>query len=276
MLILEVGAAAKPHDALLLNGLDRDLIQSPMMFRVEWSSPEELASGLEEDRYDLVRMDSSVWAEYSGTYDVLRTGGVFSRSDGPFLIGRPGIDPDRIEGRSMTHNGHNTIYQRAISLLLGTCPNINIFHESDLLQAVARGEVDLALIGRRPVEEIRATGAEILMDIGLKWAEETQTPLPLEVFAVRRDLGPDMSKSIDNALKESLGLALSGPEEAVEQARDRIPGLAPEDFQRSPTKVTDELFMDFGAVGLRALELLHMGLNRTNMIESPQLPIAAY
>ena len=95
------------------------------------------------------------------------------------------------------------------------------------------------------------------MDLGEWWAERTGgLPLPLGGNIIRRDLGPEMMRKVSKMLHDSIAYALSHRKEAVEYALQFGRGL---DRARTDTFVgmyVNDLTLDYGDRGRRAVELL--------------------
>ena len=100
------------------------------------------------------------------------------------------------------------------------------------------------------------------MDLGEWWFERTGgLPLPLGGNIIRRDLGPEIMKTVSKMLRQS-AYALKHREAGVEYARQFGRGLDRKDTDTVGMAVND-LTLDYGTRGRAALRtLLHRGLRQ--------------
>ena len=61
-------------------------------------------------------------------------------------------------------------------------------------------------------------GFHTVVDLGAWWLERTNTPLPLGVNAIRRDLGDDLSAKMSRVMRRSIEYALTHRADALAHA----------------------------------------------------------
>ena len=93
-------------------------------------------------------------------------------------------------------------------------------------QAVPDGKVDAGLLIHEGQLTYQAEGLHKIVDLGEWWFERTGgLPLPLGGNVIRRDLGPEMMRTVSKMLHDSIAHALSHRAAAVEYAQQFGRGL---------------------------------------------------
>ena len=125
-----------------------------------------------------------------------------------------------------------------------------------ILDEVADGRAEAGLLIHEGQLTYRDRGLVKLVDLGEWWQEETGLPLPLGANAARRDLGPDVLRRLSDVLRDSIAAALANREEALAYALGFGRGLDPGLADRFVGMYVNELTLDYGAEGRRAVEEL--------------------
>jgi len=99
-------------------------------------------------------------------------------------------------------------------------------------------------------------GLHKVLDLGEWWHQRHGLPLPMGGNAIKRELGPQLTKEVSNLLRESIRYSLSHREDALQYAlqfaRDMDPALA----DRFVGMWVNELTLDYTDRGREAVRLL--------------------
>jgi 1,4-dihydroxy-6-naphthoate synthase len=143
----------------------------------------------------------------------------------------------------------------------------------DIMHSVENGIVDAGLIIHEGQLTYKDSGFELIEDLGIWWQKETDTPLPLGVNSIKRDLGDELMQKMSRVMRRSISYGLEHREEALEYALE---------FARDmPTKTADTFVgmyvnnytLDLGPRGKAGIEkLLTEGANR-KLIPPVQHPV---
>jgi 1,4-dihydroxy-6-naphthoate synthase len=99
-----------------------------------------------------------------------------------------------------------------------------------------------------------------VLDLGAWWKEATGLPLPLGGNAVRRDLGEDLMRRLTGLVRETVRYSLAHRQEALGYAMGFARGMDPGVADRFVGMWVNEMTVDCGAQGRRAVqELLDRG-----------------
>src|SRR5439155_8746882 len=103
----------------------------------------------------------------------------------------------------------------------------------------------------------RDEGLVKVLDFGELWLERDGLPVPLGLDVVRRDLGPDLMRAVSAGFRASIQAAIDHEDDAIRYALGLGRGL---DTKRGQTFVhmyVNELTLDLGERGRRALAELY-------------------
>ena len=98
-------------------------------------------------------------------------------------------------------------------------------------------------------------GANLVLDLGVWWNNETGLPLPLGGNVVRRDLGDELCNQISNDIKSSIQYAISNPEAALEFSRQWGRGIDEATNEEFVTMYVNDRTIDYGEEGREAVRL---------------------
>jgi 1,4-dihydroxy-6-naphthoate synthase len=145
-----------------------------------------------------------------------------------------------------------------------------VVHPFDqILDVVARGEVDAGLIIHEGQLTYGDQGLQLVVDLGHWWHEQTGLPLPLGGNAIRKDLGRPAMEEVTALLQESIRYALDHREEALNYAlrfgRDLDRGQA----DAFVGMYVNDWTLDFGERGREAVATLLRKGHEAGIIPRP-------
>ncbi len=202
------------------------------------------------------------YAHLSDTYAILPHGASMGdREYGPRLVARsPKPDDVRaaIAGMRIAVPGELTTAFLVLRMIQPDFEPVVVPFDQ-IEDVVARGEFDAGLLIHEGQLTYQDRGLELWLDQGAWWFEETGgLPLPLGCNVVRRDLGEELIRSVSRDLRASITFGLANRDEALTYAMQFSRGL---DDAKADTFVgmyVNDLTVDYGERGRRALsELLN-------------------
>ena len=124
-------------------------------------------------------------------------------------------------------------------------------------QAVHAGEVAAGVLIHEGQLTYAGEGLRKIVDLGEWWAERTRgLPLPLGGNIIRRDLGAAHIAKISRLLRASIAYGLSHRREALDHALQYGRGLDRSKADRFVGMYVNDLTLDYGDRGRRAVQLL--------------------
>jgi len=254
---LTLGISPCPNDTFIFDALVNGRVDTgPLRFEVVLEDVETLNQWALAGRLDVSKISYGVLPLVAGAYRLLDAGGALGRGVGPLLVARPGAGPFRPASMRVAIPGEQTTANLLFSLAFPGARHRSFLLFSRIEEAVLRGDVDAGVIIHESRFTYAARGLAQLLDLGEYWERQTGAPIPLGGIVVRRDLGVELARDLDQLVRQSL-----------ERARAGLPRLS--DYVRSHAQEMDEAVMrqhidlyvnDFslalGEAGRRAVETL--------------------
>lgn len=188
-------------------------------------------------------------------YALLPHGASMGEGYGPRLVARVPLEPDQLAGRKVAVPGKLTSAYLALKLFQ---PNIRtvVVDFDRIIGYVAEGEADVGLLIHEGQLTYRDEGLYLVADLGEWWAGETGgLPLPLGGNAIRRDLGPDLIRSVSGYLRQSIAYALDHRGAALTHARSYGRGLDERQTDEFVGMYVNRRTLDYGPDGRESVQL---------------------
>jgi 1,4-dihydroxy-6-naphthoate synthase len=115
----------------------------------------------------------------------------------------------------------------------------------DLIEdAVLSGQVDCGVL----IHEGRFTyadkGLACLADLGEVWEARMKCPIPLGAIAIRRSLGPEVARKVNEEIRASLRHAWACPQDCADFVRQHAQEMSPEVQQQHVDLYVNDYSMD--------------------------------
>lgn len=211
---------------------------------------------LERGDLEITAVSAHAYAALGERYAVLSCGASMGFGYGPIVVAREERTLDSLGGERVATPGALTT---AALLLRSECPEcIPVEVAFDRIPgAVARGEVEAGVIIHESQLTYGEEGLVKVLDFGELWRERDGLPLPLGLDVVRRDLGPDLMRAVSAGFRASIQAAHDHEDEALRYALAFGRGLDLEKGRRFVRMYVNDLTLDMGESGRRALEALY-------------------
>ena len=268
---VEIKLAHSPDsdDAFMFYALATHKLATPgMKFTHVLSDIQSLNETALEETYDVTAISFAAYPSLRDKYILLDCGASFGEGYGPMVVAPHPVKPAEIAGKRIAVPGLKTTAYLTLKLLEPNFePVVTAFDK--ILDAVRDGVVDAGLLIHEGQLLFSQLGLHRVIDLGVWWQEQTGLPLPLGGNAVRRALGPELSRQIARTIRHSVEYALEHRQEAMNYAlqfaRDMDADLADKFVGMYVNKWT----LGYGEVGRRAVcELIERG-TRAGLLPGP-------
>lgn len=207
-----------------------------------------------EGRYEVTAVSFHAYAHLVDRYALLPHGASMGDRYGPILVARRPLTGKSLKGVKVGVPGRLTSAFLTLQLYDPSF-DFEILPFDRIQQAVADGAVDAGLLIHEGQLTYQADGLQKVVDLGEWWFERTRgLPLPLGGNVIRRDLGPDVIRTVSRMLHDSIAHALSHRAAAVEYAQQFGRGLDARDTDTFVGMYVNQLTLDYGTRGRQALE----------------------
>jgi 1,4-dihydroxy-6-naphthoate synthase len=222
---------------------------------------------LERADLEITAVSAHAYAFLGDRYAVLACGASMGLGYGPIVVARERRSLDSLAGARVAIPGPLTT---ATLLLRIECPSaVPVDVRFDRIPAaVAAGEVDAGVIIHESQLTYEEEGLVKVLDFGELWRSRDRLPVPLGLDVVRRDLGPELMRAVSIGFRASIQAALDSEDEAIRYALRFGRGL---DVAKGRTFVhmyVNELTLDLGEIGARALDQLYSRAVAAGIIEA--------
>jgi 1,4-dihydroxy-6-naphthoate synthase len=264
--LVRVGHSPDPDDAFMFHALANDKIDTgDYEFRHELVDIETLNRRAFQADLELTAVSIHAYAFLRDKYVLCSCGASMGDGYGPMVVSREPIALDQLKGASVAVPGKLTSAYLALRMCLDAdFPSVEVPFDQ-IIPAVVAGEyggqrIDAGLIIHEGQLTYSDQDLKLIVDLGRWWQDRTGLPLPLGANAIRKDLGNEVIRDIQQLLKESIEYGLNHREEAMCYATQYGRDL---DFRRADQFVgmyVNEWTRDFGPRGRQAVaEFLAQG-----------------
>jgi len=271
MRLIRLAHSPDSDDAFMFYALAHELIDTgDYRFEHILSDIETLNRRAFEGLYEVTAVSIHAYAHLDDRYALLASGASMGDGYGPLLVGRKPFGPDEIDKMTVAVPGELTSAALVLKMWRpGLKTRVMAFDE--IGAAVVSGEVDAGVIIHEGQLTWQDDGLAKIVDFGEWWAEENQgLPLPLGGNVVRRDLGDTVIAEVSDLLRVSIEYSLSHREKALDYALEYGRGLAREKADRFVGMYVNELTVDYGERGRKALRVFLERAHAEKMI--PHMP----
>jgi len=254
MTLIRVAHSPDSDDAFMFYALAKNLVDTgDLRFEHVLSDIESLNREAYEGTYEVTAVSIHAYAHLDDRYALLGSGASMGDGYGPVLVARKPVAPEDLRSLTVAVPGRLTSASLALKMWN---PGLQTVVRSfdDIMPAVSSGDVDAGVVIHEGQLTWQDEGLHQIVDLGAWWAEENDgLPLPLGGNVIRRDLGDEMCLRVAGLLKASIEYSLEHREEALDYALDYGRGLDREKADRFVGMYVNDLTVDYGERGQRAV-----------------------
>jgi 1,4-dihydroxy-6-naphthoate synthase len=217
---LSLGYSPCPNDTFIFEALVHGRVDAGGIHFVERLEDVETLNQLARaGELDVTKVSYGALPSLLDEYVLLRSGGALGRGCGPLLVSRREMSAEELRSARIAIPGQATTANLLLRLFAPEAkPGVERVY-SEIMPAVAAGEVDAGLI----IHESRFTypdhGLVKVVDLGEWWEQTTGLPIPLGGIVARRSLGRVQHRMIESAIRASVEHAFAHPADAADYIR---------------------------------------------------------
>jgi len=208
-----------------------------------------------DGRYEVTAVSFHAYAHLTDKYLLLSHGASMGDKYGPVVVTRAD-GPRTLDGVLVAVPGLLTTACLTMKLYAPDV-QVKVMPFDEIQQAVHDGKVEAGLLIHEGQLTYEGEGLRKIVDLGEWWAEMTGgLPLPLGGNVIRRDLGMENVAKISRMLHDSIAYALNNREKALDYALTYGRGLDRKKADQFVGMYVNELTLDYGDRGRRAVQRL--------------------
>lgn len=266
---LTIGFSPCPNDTYIFHALACGLLDLPFRPRVVLEDVEKLNQKVREGCLDVSKISAHAALHIMDNYRLLRSGGAIGRGCGPLLAARTTMAIEELRDAVIAVPGKLTtahLLLRLHGVHRGPCIPMQF---DRIMPAIASGEVDAGVIIHEGRFTYHSYGLRLLLDLGQWWEQETGLPLPLGAIAVRRDLGSQIARVMEEKIRESIVHARMNPAAAWTYISRHAQEMEPDVIRRHIDTFVNDFSIDSGKEGELALITLLKAACRLENVPFP-------
>jgi 1,4-dihydroxy-6-naphthoate synthase len=273
--IITLGHTPDADDAFMFYALASGKLESIFVIKHIIQDIETLNRRALKHELDVTAVSAHAYA-YLKDYVILKSGGSFGLNYGPIVITRKENttmmmkkSPAQLENATIAIPGELTSANLLLKLAVGKFKEKVVPFER-IPDAVARGNVDAGLvIHEAQIAYDKAKFASAL-DLGRWWSDNTSNlPVPLGInVASTRTMSIDKIKEFSNLFTKSIKYGLDNIDAALDYAMQFSRGQPKETVRKFVKMYVNNLTLDMGDEGKKALERMFEMAKAQKMLES--------
>ncbi len=255
---MEIKVAHSPDsdDAFMFYALANDKIDTgELKFSHVLRDIESLNRAAFNLEYDVTAISFHAYAYLADKYALLPSGASMGDNYGPMVIARKPFTKEELKNQKIAIPGTMTTAYLALKLYTPEF-EYEVVPFDQIIEQVSSGKFEAGLIIHEGQLTYERSGLHKIVDLGEWWFERTGLPLPLGGNVIRRDLEPGLRKRVSDLLKASIQYSLDHRKEALDYALQFARDLDASLADKFVGMYVNELTLDYGEAGRKAVELL--------------------
>lgn len=217
--LIRVGHSPDPDDAFMFHALANGKIDTGRYhFTHDLQDIQTLNDRARRRELEVSAISIAAYPYVCNGYAMLNCGSSMGDGYGPMVVARGPMTIEQAGRARLAVPGELTTAFLALRLCLGTELDYEVVMFDEIIPRVVSGEFDAGLIIHEGQLTYAQAGLQLVVDLGVWWAEQTGFPLPLGGNVIRRDLGDEVTAEVAVLLKQSIEYALNHRDEAVDYA----------------------------------------------------------
>jgi 1,4-dihydroxy-6-naphthoate synthase len=215
---------------------------------------QELNQAAKQGLYEMSALSFAAYPAVADKYALMPCGACMGFKHGPMLLSRQKLSLGDIDRVTVAIPGRLTTAFLVLQMISPGVRTIDLPFDQ-IVAAVKGGEVEAGLIIHEAQLNYERTGLNKVVDLGEWWFEQTGLPLPLGGNVIRKNLGQDIM-AMTKLFQDSIRYAIANRTEAANFATRYARGLSVEEATRFIGLYVNELTIEYGETGKRALREL--------------------
>src|SRR5688572_9932231 len=215
--------------------------------------------------YEVSAVSFHAYAYLADKYALLSCGASMGDNYGPVVVAGKPMQPKSLAGRTIAIPGTLTTAFLALRLYE---PRVKyeVVPFDRIIEEVQKGKYEAGLLIHEGQLTYREMGLHKVVDLGEWWQDRCNLPLPLGGNVIKRSLGPRLMEQVSNDIRRSIKYGLDHREEAIDYAIQFSRGLDLQKADRFIGMYVNELTLDYGEDGRKAVRLLLSEAHQKNII----------
>jgi 1,4-dihydroxy-6-naphthoate synthase len=232
---------------------------------------QELNEAAKKATYEMSALSFAAYPSVADKYMLMPCGACMGIKQGPMLLAKRKLAVKDLGKTRIAIPGSLTTAYLVLKMIAPGAKTIEIPFDK-ITDAILRDEVDAGLIIHEAQMTYEKKGLNKIVDFGEWWFEETGLPLPLGGNVIRKDLELPIAIELVDLFQRSIKYALANRSEAAAYAIRYARGLPIDQATQFIGKYVNDLTVDYGEVGKKALIELFKRAYQAGALDHPVRP----
>ncbi len=254
--VITVAHSPDSDDAFMFYGLATNKLETNgLKFEHTLKDIQTLNEDAKKGVFDVSAISFHAYAYVADKYALLPHGASIGDKYGPILVSKEPRKPEEISKMKIAVPGEMTSAFLALRIYNQDF-EYTVVPFDKIIDEVKKGKVDAGLLIHEGQLFYKQVGLDKVIDLGEWWFDKTGLPLPMGGNVIKRELGADLMREVSKHLHRSIKYSLDHREDALAYAMQFARDMQPELADRFVAMWVNELTLDYGERGRRAVRLL--------------------
>ncbi|MBW1940872.1 MAG: 1,4-dihydroxy-6-naphthoate synthase [Deltaproteobacteria bacterium] len=279
---LTLGYSTCPNDTFIFYALAHNLIDCGRLeFKTELKDIETLNQYAKKGIFDISKLSFAAMGHLQKTYGLLRSGAALGRGCGPLVVAKPGYEltTGDLESKKAAIPGMWTTAAMLLGLHLSDIsadkPKLFPMSFDQIMPAVSKGEFEFGVIIHEGRFTYQKYGLVSLVDLGQWWEEKTSLPIPLGGIAIRRDISPEIARTVESVINASVTYAFNNKQAADGYIKKYAQEMDPSVIRQHIDLYVNEFTIALGREGEEAIKTFFAMAKNCKLIPESNTPLFA-
>ncbi len=253
---ITVAHSPDSDDAFMFYGLATNKLETAgLKFEHTLKDIQTLNEDAKKGVFDVTAISFHAYAYVADKYALLPHGASIGDKYGPILVSKEPRRAEEIPNMRIAIPGELTSAFLALRIYNQDFEYVVVPFDK-IIDYVKAGKADAGLLIHEGQLFYKQVGLDKVIDLGEWWFEKTGLPLPMGGNVIRRDLGEKLMHEVSKCLHRSIKYSLEHREDALSYAMQFARDMQPELVDRFVAMWVNELTLDYGERGRKAVRLL--------------------
>jgi 1,4-dihydroxy-6-naphthoate synthase len=253
---ITVAHSPDSDDAFMFYGLATNKLETAgLKFEHTLKDIQTLNEDAKKGVFDVTAISFHAYAYVADKYALLPHGASIGDKYGPILVSKEPRRAEEIPNMKIAVPGELTSAFLALRIYNQDFEYVVVSFDK-IIDYVKAGKADAGLLIHEGQLFYKQVGLDKVIDLGEWWFEKTGLPLPMGGNVIRRDLGEKLMHQVSKHLHRSIKYSLDHREDALAYAMQFARDMQPELADRFVAMWVNELTLDYGERGRKAVRLL--------------------
>ncbi len=254
---ITLGFSPCPNDTFTFDAMVHHKIDTEgLEFDYFMADVEELNTKAFNGIPDVCKVSYHAYLHLINDYILLNSGSALGDDVGPLFISKKDLSNHNLNDISVAIPGNYTTANLLLSIAYPEVKNKKEVLFSDIETKLLNEDFDAGVIIHENRFTYHKRGLKLIADLGKRWFELTQQPIPLGGIVIKRNLDKDIINSVNRILKKSVEYAFANPDSPMGFIRCNAQEMEEEVMMKHINLYVNQYSVELGDKGRKAVETL--------------------